>query len=60
MCTRLQEYFGATKKYINMYRAVFRAALDGDAPAMVLDARKTSRVSTPLSVPFSELSVPSS
>lgn len=38
-CTRLQVDFGATPQYIDRYRAIFRAALDGEAPPMLLDAR---------------------
>ena len=41
MCTRLQVYIGATDQRINKYRAIFRAALNGEAPAMLLDARDT-------------------
>ena len=41
MCTRLQKYFGATTRYIDMYRAIFQAALNGEAPTMLRDARDT-------------------
>ena len=41
MCTRLQKYFGAATHYIDRYRGLFQVALDGEATAMLLDARNT-------------------
>ena len=39
MCAHLQEYFGASEKYITDYKSVWQRALGGDALDIFNEAR---------------------
>ena len=40
MCAHLQNYYRADEQYIKEYRETFRRALDGEAVAMLREARE--------------------
>ena len=40
MCARLQNYYEAAEQYKKEYRETFRRALDGEAVAMLREARE--------------------